>query len=104
MLLTIDWLAVGVGHHKTTVNDAVPAFSDLAGKISAWSPDLNRDLVDFAHAMLARGYSIGRFHLSLNDLVLANLSETTAYLVALNKSSSIVHYFDGRRRMGPTEI
>ena len=97
MLLTIDGLTVGVGHYKTTINDAVPAFSDFTGEHTPRCSNLDRDFVNVGHAMLARGYSIGRLHLSLNDLVLANLSETTAYLVALNKSSYSGTIFPSRR-------
>ena len=37
MLLTIDRLAVGIGHHDRIINDAAPAFSDFAGEVAAWS-------------------------------------------------------------------
>src|SRR5215471_14370351 len=88
MLFAIDRPAVRIRHDKKAINDAVPSLDNLAAKVTARCAYLNPDFLDFvAHTIPKFGYAISRRHLSENDLVLANLNITTAYLVADRRSS-----------------
>ena len=75
MMLFPDRLAILVGYHHRIIDDNVKALGNATRIRAPWCSGLYDNPFHFVgHAMPKFEYSIGRRHLSLNDLVVAKRS------------------------------